>query len=208
VTAAQPSIAIRPVASPSEEDAARARWYRFLARVFAEAPDAALLVRIGADAASPPDPTPLGRAWAALAAASAGVSADAVAAEHDGLFVGVGRAPIVLHASGWLAGFLNERPLAELRAFLAAAGLARREDAGRTEDHLASLCEVMALLVESDDPALSDRQRELFERFLSPWHGRLAQAVDACEAARWYRPAAALATTFLEVERQAFDFES
>ncbi|HYF58166.1 MAG TPA: molecular chaperone TorD family protein, partial [Burkholderiaceae bacterium] len=134
--------------------------------------------------------------------------ADAVAAEYDRLFIGVGRAPVALHASWYLTGFLNERPLAELRTLLATWGFARREDAVRTEDHVASLLEAMAMLADSDEPEAARRQRELFEAYLAPWYARLAEAIDASAEAGWYRPAAAVLKTFLDVERQAFDFES
>jgi TorA maturation chaperone TorD len=201
------AIALRTVRTPSEEDFARARWYAFLGRVFAQAPDSALLGRIARDAQADEDGTTLGAAWGALARASASAQADAVAAEHDRLFIGVGRAPVAVHASWYLAGFLHERPLADLREWLARAGLARRDEASRTEDHLASLCEAMAELAVCDDPQAPALQRELFERFLAPCYPRLAQAVDAAEGADWYRPAAALLLTFLDIERQAFDFD-
>jgi TorA maturation chaperone TorD len=203
------AIDVKPVREPSDEDRARARWYGFLARVFAMPPDAALLADLArAAAADGDDPTPLGRAWSALGRASARAHADAVAAEHDRLFVGVGRAPVAIHASWYLSGFLHERPLADLREALANFGIARREHDARTEDHLASLCEAMALLAESDDAGAPAHERELFERFLSPWYARFAQAVDASGEADWYRSAAALLATFLDVERQAFDFDS
>jgi TorA maturation chaperone TorD len=200
-------IALRPVRTPGEEDLARARWYAFLARVFSDGPDAALLARVAADANVDGDGTPLGDAWAALARASASARADAVAAEHDRLFTGVGRAPVAAYASWYLTGFLHERPLADLREWLARAGLARRDEVSRTEDHIASLCEAMAELAASDDPQAPSLQRELFERFLAPCYPRFVQAVDAAEGADWYRHAAALLHTFLDVERQAFDFE-
>ena len=51
----------------SEEDVARVRWYRFLARVFQAAPDESLLASVAASASpGSPDPQapPLALAWA------------------------------------------------------------------------------------------------------------------------------------------------
>jgi TorA maturation chaperone TorD len=197
----------------SEEDAARVRWYRFLARVFQAAPDESLLASVAASAApGSPDPQapPLALAWVDLAEAARRSSAAAVREEYDRLFVSVGKAPVLLNASYHLSGFLNERPLADLREHLATLGLARRTDVGETEDHLASLCEVMALLIESDDPRLGavSTQQAFFRRFVSSWYERLAESVAGCDEAQFYRPVARLMQGFFDVERQAFDIEA
>lgn len=201
----------------SEEDLARVRWYRFLAGVFQAAPDAAMLASIaaaaGATARDVPDRAsepPLLRAWADLAVAARAATTQTVREEHDRVFVSVGKAPVLLNASYYLSGFLNERPLVELRDTLSGLGLARRGDIGETEDHLASLCEAMALLIESDDPLRSQAstQRDFFQRFVSPWYERLADSIDGCDDVQFYRPVARLMRCFFDVERQAFDFDA
>lgn len=216
------SFSIRRVANPSDapdlhpEDLARARWYRFFSRVFADPPDAALLELLAgqADAPVPSDndsaSQALDQAWRALARASIGAAPDRVAEEFDSLFLGVGKAPVAVHASWYLSGFLNERPLAELRALLDDIGLRRREDSSRTEDHIASLCEIMAVLIESGSGAGEgplDLQRRVFEHYLAPCYESFTRAVDANSLASWYAPASAVLNVFLDIERQAFDFD-
>lgn len=198
------------------EDLARARWYRFFARIFAAPPDAGLLQRLadqdnavrsaneeGAD-------QPLAQAWQALARASVGKTPERIAEEFDGLFLGVGKAPVAVHASWHLSGFLHERPLAELRTLLNDIGLTRHPDSSRTEDHLASLCETMAVLIESgplDGRDSLGLQRQVFEHYLSPWYDGFTRMIDAHGLANWYAPAGSVMRAFLDVERQAFDFE-
>ena len=132
------------------EDQVRADFYALLANLFFRAPDERLLHAI----MIAPEPTSepalgdaMGKAWAALAAASAAVTADAVQAEFDKLFGGVGRAQLMPYGSYYLAGFLNEKPLAELRSDLARMGFSRDAVASETEDHLAALCDVMRAII-------------------------------------------------------------
>ena len=56
-------------------------------------------------------------AWEAFAAAVARESLDAIRIAYDDTFLSVGEAPVSLHASVYLTGFANERPLAEVRAY-------------------------------------------------------------------------------------------
>jgi TorA maturation chaperone TorD len=212
VTRAQArTIALQP--APAAEDAARADWYALVGRLFHSPPDAALLSRIAAAVGEAVEPGPaseLERAFGGLAQASGQAAADAVRAEYETAFLGVGKPEVFLQASYYLAGFLHERPLAELRARLAELGVARRGDVSETEDHVAALCEVMRLLITSEDPALSglDTQRSFFSRFLSPWCDALCDAVEHAGSTDYYKHVGRLARAFFAVERQAFDFDS
>ncbi len=204
---AQPVIAIAPAPpEPAPEELARAGWYALLAALFRAPPDDALLARV-AHGADGQDGTPLGVAWNALARASSQARADEVKAEYDTMFLGVGKAEVFLYGSYHLAGFLNERPLAELRTALAELGLARRDGVGETEDHIAALCDAMRHLVAGDAPADVGVQRQFFQRFIAPWYPALCESIEACPNARYYRDAGRLLGRFLDVERQAFDFE-
>jgi TorA maturation chaperone TorD len=77
--------------------------------------------------------------WQALVAAMRATTPAAAAEEYDALFGGVGKPEVFLYGSYYLSGFLNEKPLAALRDDLAALGLARDEQRGETEDHIAAL---------------------------------------------------------------------
>ena len=62
----------------------------------------------------------------------------------------------MLYGSFYLAGALNEKPLVALRSDLRALGLERPETVDETEDHIASLCEVMRYLIAGDDLGVSN----------------------------------------------------
>ncbi|HRO58553.1 MAG TPA: molecular chaperone TorD family protein [Burkholderiaceae bacterium] len=196
----------------AEEELARRNWYLMLARLFRAPPDAGVLAAIS-DLASPSAPgdaaAPLERAFAELADACRHASVDSVRQEYDTVFLGVGKAEIFLYASWHLTGFLNDRMLVELRDRMAEFGLQRRQDIGETEDHLSALCETMALLIESADPGLSsiDTQRAFFMQYLKPWFKGLCDAIEHSGLTDFYKHAGRAARVFLDVERQAFEFD-
>jgi len=162
-----------PLPTILPEDQARADFYALLARLYADPPDAGLLIAIAhassLDAApSAADNAPalgLPAAWDALRAASAATNSVAVRLEYDDLFIGVGKCEVNPHASHWLTGFMMEKPLAELRATLATLGLARREGVNLLEDHVAALFETMRMLIAGNGerpPASVAQQRAFF----------------------------------------------
>ncbi len=201
------AIMLQPEAAWSEEDRARADHYALLARLLHAAPDAALLAALaatgralgGADGALP-------QAWAALGAAAQTTAAQAVSDEFDLLFVSVGKPVVMANASWYLTGFLQEEPLAELRADLAELGLGRRQGVTETEDHFAALAEVMRhLIVTGPDAAGLARQLAFFGRHLAPWYARLATALGEAPGADFYAKVGSLLQAFLDIERDAFE---
>jgi TorA maturation chaperone TorD len=66
------------------------------------------------------------------------------------------------------------------------------------------LCEIMAGLVDGrfDCPAGADR--ELFERYLSPWIGRFFADLEQAQAADLYRRIGTIGRLFAEIESEAF----
>ena len=196
------------------EDQARADFYALLARLFADAPDVALLVGIAQSAPlSPTAPsdgatavaTQLGATWDGLRAASATMDAEAATSEYQTLFIGVGRSEVSLYASHYL-GPQSGRPLAEIRAALAELGLARRPDSSEFEDHLAVLLETMRMLVAGDAerlPAEILRQRAFFQSHVAPWALDCCTATAQSSVANYYRRVAQFASCFLALERDS-----
>ena len=182
--------------SADAEERARAEWYGLLARLWHAPPDAALWARFSTADAPP------GSLLEPLVGALRGSSVEAAAREYDALFGGVGRPEVFLYGSYYLSGFLNERPLAVLRADLAPLGLTRDRDSGETEDHVAYLFEVMRTLIEDGD---LDRQRRFFRAHVQSWVDALCDAVEAHPAALVWRAVAQSTRTFVNVEAQAFD---
>ena len=196
------------------EDQARADFYALLARLFADAPDVALLAGIGQAAslspATPADPatdvaTQLAAAWDELRAASAVLDWQAASAEFQTLFVGVGRSEVSLYASHYL-GPQSGRPLADIRAALAELGLARRPDSSEFEDHFAVLLETMRMLVAGDSerpPAEIVRQGAFFQAHVAPWAFNCCTAIEQSPVANYYRCVAQFASCFLALERDS-----
>ena len=190
------------------EEIARAELYGLLARLWIAAPDDALLTQFSVAVTEAPQPGGFLEApWQALVAAMRATSAPAAADEYDALFGGVCTPEVFLYGSYYLAGFLNEKPLAELRSDLAALGLTRDEARGETEDHIAYVFEVMRYLIAGDDVAVCnlEQQRRFFRAHLQPWVERLADAVQAQPRAVLWREVAAFTRAFVQVETQGFD---
>lgn len=202
----EPESATSPSLPASVEDAARAEHYALLARLFFAAPDAPLLAAlVAAGEVFGVGDSPFGVAWAELADAARRADPRSVHDEYEALFQGIGRPEVMLYGSFYLAGFLMEEPLADLRDDLAELGLARRGGVTETEDHVAALAEVMRhLVVTGADAAGLARQQAFFARHLQPWYARLADALAASPRASFYARVGALARAFFDVESEAF----
>jgi TorA maturation chaperone TorD len=188
-----------------EIDVARSREYALLSTLLARPPDDALLTRL---ADLPGDGSPLGMAHAALSDVAGRTSAPAVEREYFDLFIGVGRGELLPYGSYYLAGFLQDRPLARLRTDLARLGIERAGERTEPEDHAAFMCEVMAGLASRRFDAPPGADRELFERHLRPWIGRFFADLEGAEAADFYRPIGALGRAFIDIEAEAFALSS
>ncbi len=195
-------------AADDGEELARAELYGLLAQLWFAPPDEALLAQFRVAVTQAPEAGGFLEApWQALVGALRQTTAAAAAAEHDALFGGVGKPEVFLYGSYHLAGFLNEKPLVALRRDLAALGLARDNDRGETEDHVAFVFEVMRYLIAGDDAAVCtlEQQRRFFRAHVQPWVERLCDAVEAHPAAVTWRAVAAFTRAFVQVEAQAFD---
>ena len=197
MTASQPGNG--PAIDPT--DRARGDQYRLLAMLLSAAPSDELLRGI---ARLDGDGSAYGQAISALAGAAGRVSAAEVEREFFELFVGVGRGELLPYASFYLTGFLNERPLAEVRADLARLGLTRAEGRFEPEDHIALLFQVMADMALGQVPAGPERQAEFFARHVAPWAGRFFDDLAVAPSAAFYRPVAELGHLLVEIEARAF----
>ncbi len=194
--------------SALDEETARADVYGLLAQLYYAPPTPELLAALRvAPTEAPAAGGFLEEPWRELVGMCRGMGDEAIAREHDTLFGGVGKPEVFLYGSHYLSGFLNERPLAQLREDLAALGLTRDESMPDTEDHIAYVCEVMRFLIAGDDVAVSNltKQREFFGAHVQPWATALCDALAAHPRARFYAVLAAFTRAFLEVEQQGFD---
>ena len=188
----------------ADEERLRAQVYGLLARLLARAPDAAFLEQLGGLRG---DDGPFGAALDGLALAARATDPAALAAEHTTLFIGVGGSERTPYASFYLTGFMNEKPLAELRSDMARLGIARADGVTEPEDHIAALFEMMAGLIGGDfgDSVDLVEQRRFFDRHIGCWAGRFFADLQISPSARFYRAVGAVGESFLLVEGRAFD---
>jgi TorA maturation chaperone TorD len=190
------------------EEVARAELYGLLAQLWIAPPDAALLDQFKVAVTQAPERGAFLEApWETLVTTLRATTPQAAADEYAALFGGVGKPEVFLYGSYYLAGFLNEKPLANLRTDLAALGLEREETRGETEDHVACVCEVMRYLIAGDDLGVAnlEQQRRFFRAHLQPWAEKLCDAVELQPGAVVWRAVAGFTRAFVQVETQGFD---
>jgi TorA maturation chaperone TorD len=190
-----------------DEELFRGRIYGLLARLLAAPPDGPVLASLAEIAA---DNTELGRAFAALAEAAGAAAPAEVAVEYHDLFIGLTRGELLPYGSYYLTGFLNDKPLAELRGALAGLGVARAADVKEPEDHVAALCEVVAGLIDGayGAPQPLAVQRGFFETHMAPWIGRFFADLEGAEVAVFYAAVGRLGRVFIEIESAAFAMDA
>lgn len=185
------------------EDEGRAEMYALLAQLFRTAPDQPLLDAIAAlevDAVGA-----FADALRALAQAARLVPRETVGQEFAELFEGASRAEVFTNASWYLAGFLHEQPLSDLRNHLAELGLTRSDAAQDTEDHITAICEVMHYLIARHHGPLTDRlaaQKRWFVRWIQPWFTQFFESLAKHPNANFYRVVARFGIAFTNVESE------
>jgi TorA maturation chaperone TorD len=198
-----------PISSAGlDEETARAELYGLLAALYYAPPAPELMAQLRVAVTEAPAPGGfLEEPWRALVGAARELDDASIATEYVTLFGGVGKPEVYLFGSFYLSGFLNEKPLAALRADIAELGLARDDAMSETEDHFAYLCEVMRYLIAGDDVAVANltRQQAFFASHVQPWVLRMCDALQAHPKARFYAAVAGLTRAFVAVEAQGFD---
>lgn len=200
--------AIQFSSNDDREELARAEVYGLLAHLFVGAPTAELYEQLSvAPTEAPAAGGFLEGPWGDVVAAARRVSREQIAAEYDALFQGIGKPEIFLYGSFHLAGAMNDKPLVELRHDLRTLGLERAEGVLETEDHIASLCEVMRFLIAGDDVEICnlEQQRRFFRIHLQTWVEGLCATIAAHPRADFYRAVAGFTAAFVQVEAQGFD---
>lgn len=188
-----------------EVDLLRSHEYGALALLLGRAPSLEVLARV---ATLQGDATPLGLAHIELGLLAAGADPDALSREFFDLFIGVGRGELLPYASYYLTGFLQERPLARVREDLERLGVERAPDRFEPEDHVATLCEVMAGLAAGSFGAEPGADRRFFERHLAPWAPRFFADLEVATLGRFYKPVGTIGRIFMAIEADAFGMDA
>ncbi|RVT85403.1 molecular chaperone TorD [Rhodobacteraceae bacterium CCMM004] len=187
----------------AEEDALRADLYDFLGLMLARPPGRDLLQRC---ARLSGDDSPLGQAMQALSRVAAVSTEKGAEAEFNALFIGLGRGELLPYASYYLTGFLNEKPLAQLRADMARRQITRAPNVYEPEDNIASLMEMMAGMIRGrfGAPATLAHQQEFWGRHIAPWASHFYADLEAAKNSVLYAPVGTAGRAFMEIEREGF----
>ena len=191
------------MAAIPEEDRLRADLYDFLAALLSHPPSKEMLAQA---AALQGDDSELGQAINTLARVAKATNAKAVESEFNALFIGLGRGELLPYASYYLTGFLNEKPLAQLRGDMAAQCMERAPNVFEPEDNIASLCDMMAGMIRGrfGDPVPLEKQQAFFGRHIAPWAQHFFSDLEGAKNSVLYAPVGSVGKAFIEIETQAF----
>lgn len=194
---------VEPSPDVASEDMLRARCYRLLARFLSSPPtthDLEGAARLSGDDSE------LGRAISAFTRVSAGSTAANVAAEYQDLFIGLARGELVPYGSYYLTGFLHEKPLSKLRQDMARLGVEREDGVAEPEDHIASVCEMMAGFIDGSlGCVLSlEEQKAFFAAHVGSWAPVLFRDMEEAKTSVLYAALGSVGRAFLAVEERAF----
>lgn len=187
----------------STEDRLRADFYNFLGLLLAGPPDQMLLEQM---AGLGGDDTDLGQAIQAMARVAKVTKPAGAEREFNALFIGLGRGELLPYASFYLTGFLNEKPLAQLRNDMAVRGITRAQNVFEPEDNIASLMEMMAGMIVGrfGTPASLEDQKAFWSKHIGPWAAHFYSDLEAAENSVLYASVGTAGRVFMEIEREAF----
>ena len=190
----------------SEEDGLRADMYDFLASLLRKEPSDELIQKVSQLEG---DETPIGSACLTLAHLAKTLDNGLIRNEYVDIFIGVGRGEVLPFASYYLTGFLNDKPLANLRADMANIGIARVKGVKEPEDHIASLFDMMSGLIRGHYGKVFSiaEQADFFNRHIEPWAGLLMRDIEAAKTVVFYAPVGTIGKAFLEIESAAFGMD-
>ncbi|SDW51566.1 chaperone TorD involved in molybdoenzyme TorA maturation [Ruegeria halocynthiae] len=187
----------------STEDRLRADFYNFLGLLLAGPPDQLLLDQM---AGLTGDASDLGQAIQAMARVAKVTKPAAAEREFNALFIGLGRGELLPYASFYLTGFLNEKPLAQLRNDMASRGITRAQNVYEPEDNIASLMEMMAGMIigRFGAPASLEDQKAFWSKHIGPWAAHFYSDLEGAESSVLYASVGTAGRVFMEIEREAF----
>lgn len=189
-------------AAVAHGEAVRANAYSLLGALLAKPPTKEILGLLRQiEPESGTEGRDMASAWACLKLAGERATVESLDDEYHDLFIGIGRGEAVPYGSWYMTGFLMDRPLAVLRGDLAELGFERQEDVKEPEDHIAALCETMAMLITSDEHDIAV-QRRFFQAHLEPWSGRFFKDLQNAKSAKFYKAVGQFGEQYIDFEQK------
>lgn len=183
-----------------EEQQHRAAAYGLLAALLRRSPDAQLLEQLAGFSGIMPEGDELALSMSLMGLSAVSSTVDSVDDEFHALFIGLGRGELVPYGTWYQTGYLMERPLGVLRDDLKALGFERASDVREPEDHVAALCEVMAMLIS--DGVDHMRQSRFFELHMGSWFERFFNDLAHARSATFYKSVGRFGKAFTTFEKQ------
>src|SRR5690606_23926168 len=99
-----------------------------------------------------------------------------------------------------------EKPLANLRADMAALRITRAENTFEPEDNIASLMEMMGGMIVGRFGTIAplQRQRDFFNKRIGPWATHFFTDLQSAKSSVLYASLGAVGAEFLNIEQEAF----
>ena len=188
----------------SAEDEMRTQIYRLLAGFLSCAPDKSTLAAFSSLKGDEGD---FGEAVNNFAKMTGSVGEHAADSEFHDLFIGVTRGELLPFGSYYQTGFLNEKPLATLRADMAKLGVERIDALKEPEDHIASVLEIMAGLIDGayGAPLSLAAQKSFFESHVNSWASHFFTDLEGAKYSVLYAPLGTIGRLFMKIEQSAFE---
>lgn len=192
---------LKPMTNQTEHQY-RAAAYSILAALLRDVPAQGVLDHVAEFANVEVDEDELLLSMSSLGLAAQSSQLSDVNDEFHDLFIGLGRGELVPYGSWYLTGYLMEQPLSVLRDDLKQLGFERDDSVTEPEDHVAALCEVMALLITEESGEDSEQEVIFFEKHLITWVEQFFNDLSNAKAAVFYRAVGRFGAAFLNLEKQ------
>lgn len=191
----------------NEEDRLRADMYNFLGLLLSGPPSKDTLKKTEALTG---DDSAIGEAINAMARVTKSMRPSAVESEFTALFIGLGRGELLPYISFYLTGFLNEKPLAQLRKDMVGLRISRAPNVFEPEDNIASLLEMMGGMITGrfGQVASMQAQTTFFNKHIGSWADHFFSDLEAAKSSVFYAPVGTAGRALMEIEREAFRMDA
>ena len=186
----------------------RASVYELLGQLFAREPLETVIQSLRDIGEVDPSEGQIAMGWQLMKQAALKADLQTIHEEYFNLFIGVGRGELVPFGSWYMTGFLMEKPVAALRVDLQHLGIDRQDGVMESEDHIAALCDAMALIIRNGDEISLGTQRTFFTDHLAPWVQQFFSDVQNARTAHFYRSVGFFGESFFDFETQLLSMQS
>ena len=191
-----------------QAQAMRAAVYELLSGLLARKPEESTLQQLRDIGEVDASDGRIAMGWELMRQAALKTDLAAVHDEYFALLIGVGRGELMPFGSWYMTGFLMEKPVAVLRGDLDRLGIERQSGVAESEDHIAALCDAMALIIRHSDEIPLETQQSFFNDHLQPWVGRFFNDMQNAQSAHFYRSVGFFGDSFFEFEQQLLQMQS